>query len=68
MPRKGKKRREAHRERKLERAEATPLSSEEETARLARAKAKAEHEAERIIGQLLSLEQEGRLGVELFRG
>jgi plastocyanin len=48
MPRKGKKRREAHRERKLERAEATPLSSEEEVARLARAKAKAEHEAERL--------------------
>lgn len=48
MPRKGKKRREAHRERKQERAEATPLSPEEEVARLARAKAKAEHETERM--------------------
>ena len=48
MPKKGKKRREAHRARMQERAEETPLSPEAEAARLARARAKVEHEAERL--------------------
>lgn len=47
MPKKGKKRREAER-RARERVAETAHSPEEESARLARAKAKAEHEAERL--------------------
>lgn len=48
MPKKGKKRREAQRARKIERAPDITGSPEEEAARLARARAKAEHEAERL--------------------
>jgi plastocyanin len=50
MPKKGKKRREAQRLRKQEKAaaEREALSPEEEAARLARARARAEHEAERL--------------------
>ena len=47
MPKKGKKRREAERRARERAAEAAP-TPEDEVARLARAKAKVEHEAERL--------------------
>ncbi len=59
MPKKGKKRREAER-RARERAAEIPAAPEGEAARLARAKAKAEHEVERLRRKA---QREGRTGL-----